>query len=45
MGVSTPTFQEKAGDPVGKLAGSVKQRSVLLVNQVRGRASGLADFS
>jgi hypothetical protein len=42
MGAQMPTFQENAGDPVGKLGSQVQRGGLLVTNQLRGR-SGTAD--
>ncbi len=44
IGASVSTFQEGAGDPVGKLTSQVQRGGILVTNQFRGRASGLAEL-
>lgn len=44
MGQGMQTFQEGAGDPVGKLTGSMHQKSILVTNQLRGRGSSMAEM-
>jgi conjugal transfer/type IV secretion protein DotA/TraY len=44
MGAQMPTFQENAGDPVGKLGSQVQRGGILVTNQLRGRQSGLAEL-